>query len=70
MVPTGRTRSTGDKLKHKKFHINMSNNFYCKGDRALKKKLPTGAVESPSLEIQNLPGHFSVEFTLAGRLDP
>ena len=50
MVPNGRTRGHGPKLQHKKFHLNVRQNFFpLEGGRALAQ-LPGEAVGSPSLQ--------------------
>jgi len=51
VVPSNQTRGNGHKLKHKKFRLNMRKNFVPLRVMEHWNKLPTGAVESPSLEI-------------------
>jgi len=50
MLPSDRTRSYGYKLKHKKFHTNMSNIFTLRVTEHWNR-LPREVVESHSLEI-------------------
>jgi len=51
VVPSNRTRGTGDKLKHKKFQLNMRKNFFTSKVAEHWNRLPRGVVDSPSLEI-------------------
>jgi len=51
MVPSGRTRSNGHKLKHRKFQLNMRKNFFPLRVMEHWNRLPSEVVESPSLEI-------------------
>jgi len=51
VVPSDRTSSNGHKLKPRKFQLNMRKNFFSLRVMEHWNRLPTGAVESPSLEI-------------------
>jgi len=51
VVPSNRARGNGHKLKHRKFHLNMRNNFFPLRVTEHCNRLPRGAVEPPSLEI-------------------
>jgi len=51
VVPSDRTRGNGHKLKHRKFCLNMKKNFFPLRVTEHWKRLPRGAVDSPSLEI-------------------
>lgn len=51
MVLSNRMRSNGHVLKHRKFHLNMRNNFFTLRVTKHRNRLPRDAVESPSLEI-------------------
>ena len=51
VVPRGRTRGNGHKLKQRKFHLNMRKNFFPLRVTEPWPRLPREAVESPSLEI-------------------
>ncbi|KAF4800881.1 hypothetical protein TURU_039872 [Turdus rufiventris] len=52
-VPSDRTRSSGHKRNHKKFHLNMRKNFCTLKMAEQQNRLPREAVESPSIEIFN-----------------
>ena len=51
MVPGDRTRGNGHKLKQKKFHLNMREDFSTLRVTQHWNRLPRGAVEAASLGI-------------------
>ena len=51
VVHSDRTRGNSHKLKHRKFRLNMKKNFFTLRMRDHGNRLPTEAVESPSLKI-------------------
>jgi len=51
VVPSDRTRGNGHKLKHRKFQLNMSKNFFPLRVTEQWNRLPRGVTESYSLEI-------------------
>lgn len=50
VAPSDRTRSTGHKLKHKKFHFNTRKNFFTLRVAEQQNRLLRDVVEFPSLE--------------------
>jgi len=51
VVPSDRTRGTGHKLKHRKFHLNITKNFVTLRVTEHWNRLPSEVRKSPSLEI-------------------
>jgi len=51
VVPSDRTRGNGHKLKHRKFQLNMTKNFFTLRVMEHRNRLPREVVDSPSLEI-------------------
>jgi len=51
VVPSGRTRGNGHKLKLSKYQLNMRKNFFTLRVKEHWNRLPGEVVESPSLEI-------------------
>ena len=51
MVYSDKTRSSGLKLEHRKFHTNMWKSFLVVGMMEHWNRLPREVVESPSMEI-------------------
>ena len=50
-LPSDRTRGSGHRLKHRKFHLNTGKNFFILRVMEHWNMLPREVVESPSLEI-------------------
>lgn len=59
VVPTNRKRGNRHKVQYRKFHVTMRENVFA-GDRELEQITQRGCGGS-SRDIQNLPGHDSVE---------
>jgi len=51
VVPSNGTKGKGHKLKHRKFHLDMTKKFFTLRVTEHWNRLPRGVVESPSLEI-------------------
>jgi len=51
VVPSDGTRGNGHKLKHRKFRLNMRNDFFTLSVMEHWNRLPREVVDSPSLEI-------------------
>ena len=51
LVPSDRTRGNGQKLKQRKFQLNMKKSFFTLRVTEPGNRMPREAVESPSLEI-------------------
>lgn len=68
MIPSDRTKGNGQKMEHKKLHMNMRKKLhYFEGARALEQCC-TEKLISLSRDIQHLLGCFPVQFTVGNLL--
>jgi len=51
VVPSNRTGGNRQRLKHRKLQLNMRKNFFTLRVMENWDRLPTGVVDSPSLEV-------------------
>ncbi|PKU46228.1 hypothetical protein llap_3452 [Limosa lapponica baueri] len=61
VMPSDRAEGNGQTVEHRKFHLNIRNNFYFESDRALEQAAQGGGGISFCGDVQNMLGCFPVE---------